>query len=294
MSYSFDYRSDTAKQVRKIARDQVEGAIDLIEAGSDFDKTVHELRRRCKKVRGLLRLVRPNFKAFDAENAQFRDAADSLSATRDAAVMVETYVEALDAPWATPIASADKSRLRRILSKNAADVAAQQDGTQLLANFAGSMNDALQRIKDWSFKDDGFCLLAPGFRDTYARLRKGMEKAKKSGEAEDFHDWRKDAKYHWFHVSLFKACAPDVLGGRREHLDRLGELLGDHHNLFVLVETLKILAPDAPQSIIDGLLGMQDGFADEAFALGRQLVVETPSQMTQAMGQFWKLLPEDK
>lgn len=294
MGYSFDYRADTAKQTRKIARDQVESAIDLIEEGGDFNRAVHELRRRCKKVRGLLRLVRPNFKAFDQENAHFRGAANALSASRDAAVMVETYSEAIKAPWAVSIATADKSRLRRVLAKHATDVSAQQNSVRLLAEFAESMNDSLARIKDWTFEGEGFSLIEPGLRETYERLQKGLGKAEKSGAAEDIHDWRKDVKYHWLHMNLLKKCAPEVLGSQRHNLDRLGELLGDHHNLFVLVQTLKTLAPDAPPPILDGLLSRQDELARESFILGHQLVVETPKQATKRFGQFWKLLPEDK
>lgn len=292
MAYSFERRGNAAKQVRKIARDQVESGLALARAGGDFDKTVHDLRRRCKKVRGLLRIVRPRFSEFDRENAHFRNAAAALSPARDAAVMVETLREAMSQSWASPIADADKARLAEALEKNAASVAAGLNRAQVLADFAGAMEEVLPRIEDWSLKGDDFDLIEPGLSATYDRMRKRMKKARKSGRPEDFHDWRKDSKYHWFHISLLRESAPDVLGGRRSNLDTLGELLGDHHNLHVLLETIDRLVPNAAPPILDGLRAEQEALGDRALVLGQQLNVETAEQLTTRLRHFWQLLPE--
>ncbi|MDB5769992.1 MAG: hypothetical protein JWM42_366, partial [Burkholderia sp.] len=91
MSFAFKAKNQVLRQVRSIAAEQVDKAV--AEAGGppkDFDATVHQLRRRCKKLRGLLRMVKPHFKNFAAENAAVRDAADLLGGVRDARVMVET------------------------------------------------------------------------------------------------------------------------------------------------------------------------------------------------------------
>jgi hypothetical protein len=45
---------------------------------------VHQVRKLCKKLRGLIRLVRPEFDNFQKEDEFFRDAARELSYVRDA------------------------------------------------------------------------------------------------------------------------------------------------------------------------------------------------------------------
>ena len=83
----------------RIAREQIDKAIAIAEdAGQAPAKRVHEARRRAKKLRALLRLVRPDFSDYAAENAFVRDAARGLSAARDTKVAEDTLDRLLD--WA--------------------------------------------------------------------------------------------------------------------------------------------------------------------------------------------------
>lgn len=288
MGFSFSQRSKVGSQVRKIAAEQIDAALDDIAASEDFDDTVHELRRRCKKIRGLLRLVRPNFPDFATENAAFRDAANALSASRDAAVMLETF-DALfkDEPSETCNA------LRGRLEDNVWRVARQEDRTGLLEGFAEAMAAARKRVKDWTFEAQGFALIEPGLHDTYARMRKRLKAAEKTGDDEDFHEWRKETKGHWFQVTLLKDCAPDRLGARRDQLDTLGEYLGDHHNLAVLADGLEALAGPLDETVAKAISGRQEDLAKKVFALGRQLTVDSPKGLVSRFEKFWKLLPKD-
>ncbi|MBO9587740.1 CHAD domain-containing protein [Devosia sp.] len=288
MGFSFSHRSKVGSQVRKIAAEQIDAALDDIATSEDFDDTVHELRRHCKKIRGLLRLVRPNFPDFAKENAAYRGAADALSASRDAAVMLETF-DALFKDESTETRNA----LRNRLEDNVRRVSREQDRTGLLDSFAEAMTSARQRVKHWTFDAQGFALIEPGLHDTYARMQKRFKAAEKTGEDEDFHEWRKETKGHWFQVSLFKDCAPDRLGARKDQLDTLGEYLGDHHNLAVLTEGLEALAGPLDRAVTKAIARRKDDLAQKAFALGRQLSVDSPTALVTRFEKFWKLLPKD-
>ena len=56
------------------------------------DEAVHEARKSLKKVRAVLRLVRPvvGEKGYRRENTCFRDAGRPLSVARDAQILVQT------------------------------------------------------------------------------------------------------------------------------------------------------------------------------------------------------------
>ena len=62
---------------RRVAREQLSKAIREIEDRTlDTDSTVHQVRKRIKKLRGLLRIVRPGLgKVYKRENDSLRDAA---------------------------------------------------------------------------------------------------------------------------------------------------------------------------------------------------------------------------
>lgn len=293
MGFSFSQRSKVGSQVRKIAAEQIEASLADIGAAGNFDDTVHELRRRCKKIRGLLRLVRPHFADFHVENAAFRDAADTLSAARDAAVMLDTFEAVLKDDAARSLPAETGNRLRRALEDNVRRVSREQDRAGLLDAFSEAMVAARLRVAHWRFDASGFALIEPGLRDIYARMRNRLRAAEKGGEDDVFHDWRKDTKSHWFHVSLLKDCAPDRLGARKDQLDTLGEYLGDHHNLAVLAEGLEMLTGALDPVLSRVIAGRKDALADKAFLLGRQLTVESPGALVARFEQFWKLLPKD-
>lgn len=60
MAYRIDPGADLQEELRAIARDQVEAALsDLSDPTDDVVAAVHDCRKRCKKLRGLVRLVRP-------------------------------------------------------------------------------------------------------------------------------------------------------------------------------------------------------------------------------------------
>ena len=92
MAYAFKQSSGVAGQVRDMATEQIDKALEAIAANEDFDQTVHTLRKSCKKLRALLKLVRPVFDGYEAENDAFRAIADRFSVARDAAVMVQTML----------------------------------------------------------------------------------------------------------------------------------------------------------------------------------------------------------
>lgn len=285
MSYAFKARTGVGHQVRHIVRSQVDKAIAAAKSPGDFDATVHALRRRCKKLRGILRLVQPNFDAYATENAAVRDAAGLLGGARDARVMVET-LDALSLP-------ADEAR--DYLVVRADRIARDSAAEAPLDGFIRILSDFQTRVDDWSFDANGFDLVGDGLEKTFRQFRRDFEQALETEAAESMHEWRKHAKYHWFHVSLLERSAPDLLTPREKIFDRLGELLGDHHNLAVLEETLR-QSPALLQSntaIGSAIARRQDELARIAFGLGHQLAAEKPAALRARFEGYWALLPRE-
>ncbi|WP_153558836.1 CHAD domain-containing protein [Roseimaritima sediminicola] len=77
MSYQIKREESLEQAVRRIACEQIDKAVaELDDPRLSRPQAVHQLRKRCKKLRGLLRLVRPAMeKTYAKENACFRDTA---------------------------------------------------------------------------------------------------------------------------------------------------------------------------------------------------------------------------
>ena len=92
MAFRFKLGEPFEEGVRRIAVEQIERAQNELQAKGDHAVAVHETRKALKRLRALLRLVRPAMgdDVFKQENAQLREIGLSLSGARDRHVLLET------------------------------------------------------------------------------------------------------------------------------------------------------------------------------------------------------------
>lgn len=194
------------------------------------------MRKRCKKIRGALRLVRPGLakKVYTRENRWYRDAARKISHVRDTRAMLETF-DALTARYAGEV---DGRTIQPIRSQLQQREQALTDNTDrialLLTEFRSAMLEGRKRLTGLSVKGGGYKAALAGMGKTYDRARSTMDDAFDKGTPEAFHEWRKRVKYHWYHMRLLREAWPEVIRARSDEADQLAGTLGDHHNLFVL------------------------------------------------------------
>jgi len=293
MGFGFTHHAGIQAQVRAIAVEQIAEALAACRGDDDLDKVVHGLRRRCKRLRGLMRLIEPHFKLAKREDQCFRDAARCLSGTRDAAVMVETFADLLAAEGQRDGGGRFEPDRGAVLAQWLAGRVDQKqtegDRAALLAPFVALFEAAGKRARRWSLSGQGFAQIGDGLQDSYRAMRDELRRAEAEPTAAVLHDWRKHTKYHWHHVSLLQAAAPDLLRPRKESLDRLGEMLGDHHNLAVLDDLLA--GQDDIKGVRQAIAARQDVLTAGALTLGRQLAAEKPVALRDRFEHYWHLLP---
>ena len=287
--YKFDAKGEPVDETfRAIALDQLDEAlVDLDKGDGEGRSVVHEARRRCKKLRGLLRLVRPAFPDFATENAAIRDAAALLSHLRDAEVQRQT------------VADLDKWRpheaLERIMDR-LATAAGGGDESEKLAQFRAELRAIRDRAAGWQLTRSGSDALMPGLRKTYRSARRRMARAQRSGLALHFHEWRKANKNHGFHVDLLKRSAPEMLPAELDATDALSTLLGLHHDLAVLRDALD----HAPQRFGEAadlavlaatIEARRLEVEQQSFGLGRQINAERPRALCRRYAAYWKSVP---
>lgn len=281
------------KGLRRIALDQIDAAIAEVDDGDlDAHATVHQARKRCKKLRGLVRLVRPSFKDYAAENAAFRDAADELGDIRDSEAAVETYDKLLRC-YGDQIDPSAFASIRDRLAARRRKAGRGGRVDERLSGFRATMVVARRRAEAWTIEDDGFAAVSGGLGKTYKRARKAMRRACDDPTAAKLHAWRKRVKYHWYHARLMREIWPEVVGAHRDAADALGELLGEHHDLAVLEATVR----EAPRAfgrptdldVFAGLIGRRRGvLAAEAFSLGPRLLAEKPGALLRRWDAYWR------
>ena len=284
-------RSDRSVQLamRRIATEQIETAVASIDDPAvEPAAGVHELRKSCKKIRGLLRLVKPQFNRYKAENASFRDIAASVSSVRDTDVLIATY-DAVVLHYQDQVDRPALASIRRGLTLRRKAGALGHDPGGLLSQCRKRLLEVKDRVNGWQLEADGFAAMEEGLGKSFGRARKAMRKAKQSPLPELLHEWRKRCKDHWYHARLLQPIWP---GPMRAHVDcahALGDVLGDHHDLTVFLCTLDAQPQDlgdaASIEVMASLAtSRQDALATHAFALGARLLAESPSSLRSSWG----------
>ncbi len=294
MAYRFKHGDASVQDgFRRIALDQIDKAIDeLGDEALELHAKVHQLRKRCKKLRGLIRLVRPAFGEYRAENACLRDAAHSLSFVRDTDVLIGTYDKVVEA-YRDQIARAAFASIRRQLTLRRKGLGERQrDIDRRFAQFGDTMSEARRRVRDWRLSGSGFPVLAGGLARTYKRAAKAMATAQAKPTPEAFHEWRKRIKYHGYHVRLLAPVWPQPMKARLEAAERLGDLLGEHHDLAVFQQTLAAAPNDFGHSAdVEVMIGLarrrQAALAADALPLGARLSAEPAGALCARWQAYW-------
>jgi len=255
----------------RIAREQIAKAIAGAENSVEPpERRVHEARRRCKKLRALFRLVRPDFSAYDAENSFVRDASRGLAAARDMRVTRNTYFELM--AWA-----------RHPVPPVANDAAASgfEAETEALQQFASRMRELDARSSQWRLDAIKLATLARGLKQTYRGGRETGAHAEHRRTDDAFHEWRKYAKYHWNQLGLIESCAAETIPSAHRCAGDLADQLGLHHDIAVLRELLQTapaeLGPDIEVAFaLDAADRRQAEIEEKITTLGRQVFAEQP------------------
>jgi len=279
--------------LQRIAISQIDAALaELDDAALDDQTRVHQLRKRAKKLRALIRLVRPAFADFHAENAALRDATAKLSTTRDADVHIapsDKLVEGL-------ASEAEQGRFApfraRLLERRQA-LSGKADLAGALRDFGDTLRAARARVALWTLDRQDFAAIEGGLIRAYRRGRRAMTAASEEATPESFHNWRKRVKDHWYHARLLERLAPEFLDARRKVAGHLGELLGERHDLAVLRAAVQAEADCfADTKALKDFLALIDDRAaaleKEAFVLGHHLFADKPSALRQRWHEYWK------
>jgi hypothetical protein len=275
---------------RRIAIEEIDLALAFI-AARDLSpaEKIHKVRRQLKAVRALLRLARGSFGRFRKENRTFRDIARALSGSRDTKVMLDTF-DAITGRSDGRVFSRGLVAARERLVRACGDPA---DAGTLLVSVRSDLVAARERAAHWALSESGWDALSQGLARTYGHAREMMRTTLKTGDAEASHEWRKGVKYLGAQARLLRPMKPDVLKADAKAAARLGDLLGERHDIDLFLDTMA-RAPAQFGDIVTvtqlaGLARLRLARLDpQAARLGAKLFADKPEKLARRWGSWWK------
>jgi CHAD domain-containing protein len=280
--------------VRRIADEQLGRALEEFDDPElSLAGRIHQVRKRCKKLRGLIRMVRPAFDGYGDENRAIRDAARMLSGVRDAGTLIATY-DAVADHFADEIERRSFGPIRARLTRDARKAREDPGLEARLAEVGRALAAVRERAAGWKLDETGFGAVGGGAGKTYKRARRRMEAAWAEPSDAAMHAWRKRVKYHWYHARLLRPINPPMMEPEAEAADRLSDLLGDHHDLAVLDARLHESPGDfGPATDVDAFRalvgGRRDALSEQTLELGRTILAERKKALVKRWGGYWKV-----
>ncbi|HCO24281.1 CHAD domain-containing protein [Gimesia maris] len=301
MGYQFKQQESLASGVRRIAGEQLSQAIQILQdPEQNRHYAIHEVRKRFKKLRGLVRLVRSGLgDEYTTVNVWYRDAGRRLSRIRDAESLLES-LQSLQERFPDPAYSALFAEFENRLQTRKQNVVDEWvDLDQELEQLSTELQQAKQLVENWKIKGASTKVLKAGLKLNYQRGVEALAQLHQSPSDELFHECRKRSKYHLYHIRLLNAVWPTILSARQAELDELNDYLGDDHDLAVMTQVFtgepETFGTSADVEQLLTLIRQQRHDLQSAgLKLADRIFAEKPKAFAHRIKNYWKLWKADR
>jgi CHAD domain-containing protein len=278
MSYCLQPDEPVASGIRRIAREELAGALSQIRQVTDGKEVaaVHATRKHIKKIRALLRLVRQEIgeEIFEEEDQRARDVARAFSGSRDARVQLQ-LLEKLRRQ-----AHQESAAFSKTSSALEKEMAAHTDRFGPRRREARTtLQEICDRLEGWPLDDLGMDDLCCALQRSYRRGRKGLRCAGTESTTENFHSLRKRVKEVWYQTRILRCLNPAVMRETADAAKTLGQELGDLHDLALFRNRLAAEegCRDDERSVLLGLICTRETELEQiALDLGARFFAEKP------------------
>ncbi len=294
MAYRLKAGESVPEGIKRVVLEEVDSATRLLReaSGRRRDNAIHEARKSVKKIRGVLRLVRPGLGgAYREENTRFRELGHQLSELRDAAALLEVFDQVAEKSAGT-LDKTSITRIRSGLRKEKRDAEQRLDAEKVIRSATATFRSLAPRAKTWPLTQNGFQAIDSGLESTYRQGRKALKRAEKTDKSIAYHDFRKRVKDHWYHVRLLENLWTEIMKAHESSLKQLETWLGDDHNLVLLREKLQNKPEDfGGEAVVTAFLSLveqhQQELRENSISLGHRVYAEKPSMFVRNLVPLW-------
>jgi CHAD domain-containing protein len=263
----------------------------LRRAGQDLrhdpKSAVHEVRKRVKQVRAIVKVLQQTDAGSLAKDARrLRAAGQRLSILRDADAVIATF-DHLRTRFPTRLPEHTYAIMRRQLVRAKARIMRDARAEQSQAHVAHTLHAVCRSVKRWRVPAIEVLQWPALLKESYRASRTAMRRAQEETCPSELHRWRKRVKTLWYQLRVAELLAP----GLRHEMRRFNQLqtwLGEDHDLYVMQETLaddgglhQVPADVRTLAVMSSAL--QTALRRKSFTLGERLLADRPKAFARRM-----------
>ena len=255
---------------------------------------VHETRRTIKRIRAVLRMIRDEigYYNYNIENTCYRELSGRLSSLRDSFVLLET-VKDLNKRFPEEFpdkVTMDINDSLQLTIEGGLDQFFNQWGG--FDRMIGELDEARSRVDDYCRLRDEFSSIRKGIQRIYKRGSRYLRIILKEYNKEQFHEYRKNAKYLLHHMELLMPVNPKLIKASIRTNDKHVELLGDIRDFEQLeryiwngVENKTFNA--VSKRLIYSIHAQREELTQKALSKANRIYAEKPSGFINGLANYW-------
>lgn len=252
------------------------------------EQDIHQERTTIKRLRALLRLIRPAVDSafFNRENVRLRTAARLLSFARDTEVALGTLKTL---PVSNEI---DQDSVRSVLSGFQVKVERPNDLDETMTEVRRRLAQTRRNFHQLKLQGTEREILERGLRAVYRQGRNRMRDAIQLGEDSAFHRWRIRAKNLYYELEFLESVWPKRLHRLVSRLSKLQDEIGLDHDAAVLRAWLKKTpenfgGSENVQRVVGCLDSQTQKLRKRVVPLGQQIWAEKPRRFARRVVRHW-------
>ena len=240
--FELNHKETTPENINRLINRQLESILGHCETRQeDMHTSIHEIRKSCKRIRAILRLIRDEigYSSYYRENVFYRDLGRKLSDIRSFNVLIETtrilqtdLSNTIPETEIEPLLEEFQLHRDKLLEMTLLD-------ENLFGNISKQVQKAGKRIPDLVISHNDFRAFKGGLLRIYKQGKKYRDLARTQPSNHNLHDLRKRIKYLWYQMLILQPIFPAQLKAYAETLDKIGENLGNYHDFAELQTFLK-------------------------------------------------------
>lgn len=292
MDLKFSNNENPGDGVRRIAGALNVMAIEHIKILSkkDTHEAVHELRKRFKEIRALLRLVRDDLgeDVFKKENIFYRDLGREIDEIRDAKAYLE-MIDLLKEKYEKKIYKNAFLHIEKQLQSNITSIEEKINLKSTLSSMKERLEKKAKEINDLPLKAEKFEDVMESLYRVYKRGYKALQKIEKEPTPENFHEWRKRAKYLRYQFEMLHPIWPGMMNFLENEYHKVSDITGHHHDLSNILNFLSDSQVEPKEYDLFKALAndLRLELEAKAISIGEKLYAEKPEQFINRMESYF-------
>ncbi|NPA37665.1 MAG: CHAD domain-containing protein [Chlorobi bacterium] len=240
--FSITSHEEVSPAVRRIISEQYDLIIESCNSYGDINKSVHDIRKASKRVRALLRMIKPDIhpEVYTREKGFMREISHKLSVARNFHVFEEEFNDIVSA-GIVHLNDDTKNSLKQHLKEKKEDAFEIITGVDMFDIISKKTEEAKQRIAKTDLSLLGPHTVYKGIGKVFSWGQKQMMHSQQLPTDENLHEMRKRIKTLMYLVKLIRDVSPQFFNGYFKGLKAASLALGDDHNMAELSDYIDSL-----------------------------------------------------